>query len=340
MREEDIKSICRDIEHLPIEGCYLITGASGFIGGYLVQALLDLADCGRNIQVIALVRNVEKAEQKFGTSRHLKLMVWDMTNILELKESFDYVIHAASPLGSNFFKHRPYDTMRQNFMGCMNLLDICQIKKPRKVLYVGTASSYGNKISSGIRHGISEDVVGEFVSMKDTECYAISKLASEYLMSCAARQMDLHITVVRLFSVYGPDMSMQNGTVLADLFSQALRQENLVIQGDGTPVRNFGYITDIITGIFTALHLGTSNEVYNVGSLTENYSIHEFAEKIVSNHAAGIQIIVSNLKKGNIPSMSVQIPDLKKITSLGWQPRVSLDEGISRIFKHYKILRK
>lgn len=337
MRFEDIRSICQDIEKLPMEGCYLVTGASGFIGGYIVQVLLSLVSFGKKIRIIAPVRNFAKAAKKLGTSPNLKLVLWDMEKPFALNEEIDYVIHAASPVDPEFFRDRSYDTMHQNLMGCMNIINLCGKLKPKKILYVGSASSYGRKISSGIREAIPENRVGTFASMKDTECYSISKLASEYMMSCAAKQMGLHIIAVRLFSVYGPDMSMQNKTVLADLFSQAIMSENLMIQGNGTPIRNFGYITDIVTGLLMALHLGASNEVYNIGSLTENYSIYEFAEKIVFNHPADIQIIISNLENSDLPSKSIQIPDLKKIVSLGWQPYISLDEGIRRMFEYYKI---
>lgn len=340
MYDEDITSIVEEIGRLKLnmDGCYLVTGGTGFIGSYIIRTLLFYTKKGSNIKVIAPVRNIKKARKMFGSLPNLIFVPWEMEHELIVDEHIDYVIHAASPVGATYFLINPYDTMKQNLLGCIHIIHLCKRIYPQKIVYIGSASSYGNKICRETNEPISEELLGDFRSMNKNESYSISKLGVEYLLACASEQLKIQTMVVRLFSVYGPGMDFTNGSVTTDLFRQAIYSDQLIIKGNGVPVRNFGYITDIISGVFIVLHRGSTGEAYNLGSMTENYSIYDFAKHIRSHLLKPTELIVSDLEKGRKIQNSMQIPELKKANSLGWQSYISLDCGIRKILKFYKTI--
>ena len=172
--------------------------------------------------------------------------------------------------------------------------------------------------------------------MDTKTCYASGKLAAEYILACARKEYGIPVNVVRLFSGYGPRMNLMNGSVFSELYNALLSGKVLEIRGDGLPIRNFCYTTDLVVGILYVLFLGSNGEAYNIGSETENYSIRELAEIMAESVNPVRQILIENQLEQSFVR-SVQIPSVERIKKLGWHSLVTLKEGISYMNEYYKV---
>ena len=299
-------------------GTYLITGATGFLGRNLVKELLIY---GKNIQVIAQVRNLHKAREIFGNdNKNLIIHVGDIKSVNERVSKIDYIIHSATVMDSNSYKNVPYTSMQTNLLMMNQVIELALQVNAMKVVYISSAVVYGDRLNQKVTEGMC----GGTHSMDVRNAYEESKRFCEYLCASAIEQFGLDISTVRLFTVYGRDVNLNANSIFTNLLKNALECKNLVIKGDGKPIRNWCYITDAVRGIMVICQNGKSGEAYNVGSDTENYSIKEFAE--VLSQLTGEKMII----EGETTWQSIQIPDLSKINALGYHSEIKLRDGLKR----------
>lgn len=324
---------CSALEDIEVEdGTYFVTGATGFIGRYIVLSLLHICRHDKaRVKVIAAARDKKKAEEIYWTylqESYFEIMEQDMTEPYHFDGNIDYLIHAAvrkQTVGNDSFS-----VFHDNMLATKEILCFAQEKKVRKILMISTCSVYGDLLLQGIT---DECHLGGNDSMNAKLCYAESKRASEYMFACGLEQMLLCGSVVRLFSVYGPGMDFIFPNVFADLFRQAMLGEKIMINGSGMGVRNFSYISDVIYGIFTVLYAGKNREVYNVGSKGANISILGLAETLNEKMGRGLEIEAGH------PSVcgkeTKQVARLDRIESIAEQPKTSIEEGVERMISFY-----
>lgn len=324
---------CNVLEDIGAEnGTYFVTGATGFIGRYIVLRLLYICRHGNNqIRVIAAVRDKNKAEKIYGAylgETYLKIITQDMTERYQVEENIDYIIHAAvrkQTAGNDAFR-----VFYENMLGTQEVLFLAREKKIKRILLISTCSVYGDLLFQGIT---DEGHLGGNDSVNTKLCYAESKRASEYMFACGLEEMSLCGSIVRLFSVYGPGMDFNYPNVFADLFRQAMLRKKIVINGSGQGVRNFSYIRDVIYGIFTVLYAGENRKVYNVGSKNANITILELAEKLKEKSGRGLEIEVGDLSVSEVETM--QIAKLDRVESIAKQPETRIEEGVEKMFSFY-----
>lgn len=319
----------------------LITGANGFLPAYMAETLLFLCKTGivPDLKVLALVRNIEKAKSRFTdylNDNHLEFIVQDVCEPVATKHRVDFIIHAASQASPKYFGIDPVGTLAPNVIGTMNLLKLAREHHSEGFLFFSSSEVYGNMQSS---LAIKETESGYLDQIDPRSCYAESKRMGETMCVAWSKQFEIPVKIVRPFHTYGPGLSLDDGRVFADFISYILKNNDLVINSDGSARRAYCYLRDAISGCFYIMIKGTNGEVYNVGNPDEKYSVLELAKSLVSEfHEKSLKIKIDPhyISKGYSPSsISSVLPDISKLMNLGWYPVTGVREGFRRTILSY-----
>ncbi len=314
---------------LPLENLHdkniLITGASGLIGGALVDILLSYVP---NAHIYAMARSRAKVEQRFKdylNNPYFHTIICDVNTPLVGNTDYHYIIHAASNANPNAYSLDPVGTLLTNVNGTRNLLEYGRTHGLERFLYVSSGEVYGN----GDNAVWKESDCGHIDSMSVRSCYPTSKRAAETLCVAYAEQYGLDAVVARPCHTYGPHFTDSDNRAYAQFVRKARAHENIVLKSRGEQFRSWIYVADCATAILTILLKGENKQAYNVADTHSNVTIREMAEKIAA--IAGTQVVFE------IPDATEQkgyseirraIFDTTKLEALGWQPRHTLDEGL------------
>jgi len=331
----------------------MITGGAGFLGYYLVQALIysnKQSDAGDPIHVTIydnFMRGLPDWLSDLESNPNLDLVRHDITNPLpDPNIHFDYIIHAASIASPIYYRKFPLETMDANVNGLRYLLEYAKNQKEAGrpldgFLFYSTSEIYGDPIPSMIP--TPETYRGNVSSTGPRSCYDESKRYGETLCVTYASQYNLPVTIARPFNNYGPGLKITDRRVIPDFMKDILEGRDIVMLSDGSPSRTFCYIADAICGYFKILVNGRPGEPYNIGVAEPEISILELAEKIteIAHDYVGYQGKVvrkeSEDKDYLVDNPNRRCPIIKKAKEeLGYNPSISLDEGLKRNLLWYK----
>lgn len=347
---EDLSAICRDLEQefgQMAGGRLLVTGGGGFLGYYLVQAVLhwnDTRAAGRRIDLVVYdnyVRGVPDWLEALKGRPDLTLKRHDMIDPLPKDMGhFDYIIHAAGIASPIFYRAQPLKTIDANINGLRNLLDYAVAERnqgrPLKgFLFYSSSEIYGDPDSSAIP--TPETYRGNVSCTGPRACYDESKRFGETLCVVYAKHEGLPVTMARPFNNFGPGLKITDGRVIPDFAKDIFAGRDVVMLSDGKPKRTFCYATDAITGYFKVLVRGRAGEPYNIGIDRPEISMAELAEltvkaardligyrgKVVLGASAEKDYLVDN------PNRRCPIID-KARADLGYDPKVTIEDGIYR----------
>jgi dTDP-glucose 4,6-dehydratase len=310
----------------------LITGAAGFLGSHLCDRLLseghivvglDNFITGNRENLVHLVRNPD-----FTFIRQ------DVSEPINPHGKFDAVLHFASPASPNpaspfGYPNLPVETLKAGSLGTFNTLDQARIDNSR-YLFASTSEVYGDPLV----HPQTEDYWGHVNPVGLRSMYDEAKRFSEALIMAYYRSKGSDTRIVRIFNTYGPRMRLDDGRVVPNFIQQALRREPLTIYGDGLQTRSFCYVDDLVDGIYRLL-LSEEHLPINIGNPKET-TIVDFAETInrLSGNTAGM-VFQSDKRLDNDPEQ--RCPEISRARSvLGWEPKVGLEEGLSRTIDSFK----
>lgn len=331
------------VEWDKLAGCtVLISGANGFLPSYLVETLLYLNEVKHlNIHVLALVRNPEKAKQRF--SHHfgrtdLEFIVQDVSRPLTIAHDLkiDYIIHAASQASPMYYSVDPIGTQNANIYGTTNLLELAKEKNVKSFLFFSSGEVYGALSEDQIP--TKESDYGSLDPMQLRSCYGESKRMGENICVCWLHQHKVPVKIVRPFHTYGPGMDLNDGRVFADFVSDIVHNRDIVMKSAGTDTRAFCYLADATLGFLKVLLDGKDGEAYNVGCDKE-ISIKDlavilaglFPEKglkvVMHEHEMPANYVRSSIRRG--------CPDISKVRQLSWEPFYSVKEGFRRTILSY-----
>jgi len=330
----------------------LLTGGAGFLGYYLVQSVLHwnkVQGQSRSIQLTVFdnyMRGVPEWLLRFQDDRNLTLVRHDMINPLPNDMAdFQYIIHAAGIASPIYYRKHPIETMDANIHGLRELLDYArrQTNKGNAVLgflYYSSSEIYGDPTPENIP--TPETYRGNVSCTGPRACYDESKRYGETLCVNFARQYDLPIKVARPFNNYGPGLKITDRRVVPDFAKDVLSGRDIVMLSDGAPKRTFCYIADAIVGYYKILVKGLKGESYNIGVEEPEISIAELAERIVSiardiyNYDGKVIRRDSGDKEYLVDNPNRRCPQIKKArTELGYNPAISLEEGLRRTLIWY-----
>lgn len=337
--EEDVRAIAG--QPLPWERLsgkrVLVTGASGLIGAYCVEALTHLNEglLSDPVIVYALARNEERLRQRFP---HLQgrpdfvPIIQDVSAPLPDLGTVDYIIHAASDASPKAYLQDPMGTIRANVLGTMHLLELAR-KGSGRLLFLSSGTVYGQSSKDA---PITESSFGVSDPCDPRACYGESKRMGETLCSASYRQYGTDALIARISHTYGPGADLKDGRVFSDFMADALAGRDICIKGDGLGQRPFCYIADMAAGLLLLLLQGTSGEAYNVGA-DEEMAIGDLAKLIAGLHSDG------RVKAVFAPDQRVASPaprekghfDISKLRALGWNPATRPSEGFKRMYAYY-----
>jgi nucleoside-diphosphate-sugar epimerase len=328
--EEDLKYITQaDLPWSDLEGTnILITGANGMLPSYMVETILYLNKTRfkKKARVFAVARNNDKARKRFShyiRNPNLTLITQDIKEPLEGIPNLDYIIHAASLASPKYYYSDPVGVLIPNTIGTYNCLELARKNKLKSFLFFSSGEVYGN-----IHGEIKETTFGDLDLTNPRACYAESKRMGETMCHAYRRQYGVPTKIIRPFHTYGPNISLDDGRVFADFISDIIKKRNIVVKSDGSARRAFCYLSDATIAFFLVLFKGTIGEAYNVGGFETFISV--LAKKLAEEY---------NLKeeKGTSKPEYVRVlPDLTKIGELGWQPKISIEEGFRRTIRSFQ----
>jgi nucleoside-diphosphate-sugar epimerase len=321
----------------------MVTGAGGFIGSNLVEALLYRNERHRSAKttVVALMRNSSRSDARYAAHAgrdDLRILNQDVASPIDYPGTLDFVIHAASNATPQRYSDDPVGTNLANTLGTYNVLRLASQRSCRCVLYVSSGDVYG--VVPGKNPLISEDTFGALDPMEIRSCYGESKRAGENLCACWTHQYGMVTKVARLSHTYGPGIALDDGRVFADFVARAVAGEDIVLTSDGSATRPFCYITDAIIGLFTVLLLGKSGEAYNLANDDAILSIAELAQLVADSvPASHIKPVfdVGSRPVGYVPSkITGGTIDTRKLRALGWRPAVKPQIGFTRTISSFR----
>ncbi len=334
--KNDVKRIASSgISWDKLEGkTVLITGATGFIGSFIINALMErVREFGADIRVVAMVRNEERAKAKFAENMDLgkiSFIVGDVTAPVNSDKKADYVIHCASNAAPDMYASDPVGTMKINFFGTSYLLDYAKKIGAKKFLYVSTIEVYGKTENL---ETIGEEDFGYISTSNVRSCYPESKKCCENLTVCYGKQYDLNVSIGRLSYIYGAGMSKTDSKVCALFARKVAAGEDIVLKSEGKQLRSYTYVSDAITGLLTVLLDGENGEAYNIASSTSRITIADMAKKyceLFPEKHSGVKFdLPSDYEKGAFSFIANAVLDSSKLESLGWKGEVSLDDGLT-----------
>ncbi len=320
----------------------LISGANGFLSAYMVETLLYLNESqGLNIQIIGLVRNLDRARERFVSYAgrgELSFVRGDVSDIaLQDLPHADFIIHAASQASPKYYGSDPVGTLSANTFGTANLLKHAVNCKSVAFLYLSSGEVYGEVAAEHIP--TSERDYGYVDPLNVRSCYAESKRMGENMCVSWHHQFGVNAKIVRPFHTYGPGMRLDDGRVYADFVRSILNGEDIRLNSDGSATRAFCYLSDAVKGFFYVLLKGQPAAAYNVGNPEQECSILNLAKALVVLRAdKKLQVHINHAaSNGYIPSaITRNVPKIDAAMSLGWKPSIEVEEGFSRTLRHYE----
>lgn len=323
---------------------FLVTGGGGLLASYLVKGLIIASQLyDLNLKVICIARGRESIDKRLHSFIHhpdLSVVLHDIS--LPLPSSLpvvDFIIHSASQASPRFYDVDPVGTILPNTAGTLHLLRHAMHNNSR-FLFFSSGEIYGNQVD--LSQSISESFVGSIDPLNIRSCYAESKRIGETMCAAWHRQYDLHTVIVRPFHTYGPGIRFDDGRVFADFVSDVVMGQNIILKSDGLSRRSFCYIADATIGFLTVLLKGSPGEAYNVANPYADISIRDLAYKLSAIHPKRRVGVNSEVEPQSMSSakssLLMPLPSINKISALGWQPKVNLDEGFFRTIHSYIIL--
>lgn len=303
----------------------LVTGGAGFLGSHLCERLIedgcevlcvDNFYSGVKDNILQLMRH-----PRFEFLRH------DIT--FPLYVEVDQIYNLACPASPIHYQWDPVQTTKTSVLGAINMLGLAKRVKA-KILQASTSEVYGDPEI----HPQSENYWGHVNPIGRRSCYDEGKRCAETLFFDYRRQHALKTKVVRIFNTYGPRMHPSDGRVVSNFIVQALRGEPITLYGTGEQTRSFCYVDDLIEGLVQFMNADDESAgPINLGNPTE-FTIRELAEMVIDLTKSKSQIVMHDLPSDDPRQRQPDISLARK--TLGWEPKVSLRDGLKKTIKYFR----
>ena len=314
----------------------LVTGATGLIGSFLVDALARLNDAaGANIAIYAAGRSEAGIQSRFGALAerpYFHYVPYDATRPVAFDFAADIVIHAATSAHPLAYATDPVGTMQANLFGTARLLEYLRAQGGGRFLLLSTGETYGE--NPNLPDGFSETDHGWIDPMLPRACYPESKRAAETLCASYAAQHGVDALVARLCHVYGPTFTAANSRADAQFIRKALAGEDIVMKSTGSQVRSFCYVADAVNALLTLLEKGGRGQAYNVANRSSVASIRDYAETLAQ--IAGVNVVFDlppEAEKAGYTKVTRAVLNPAKLEALGWRARFDLRAGLEATYR-------
>ncbi|MDZ7341000.1 MAG: GDP-mannose 4,6-dehydratase [candidate division KSB1 bacterium] len=314
----------------------LITGGAGFIGSHLAEELLRRGEVVSVIDDLSTGR-LENVEHLMSSPR-FSIAVESILNEMvmdRLVSECDIVYHLAAAVGVELIVSKPVEVIQTNILGTDTVLRLAN-RYLKKVVITSTSEIYGKSDKVPFKEN-DDRVLGP--TTKNRWSYSSSKAIDEFLALAYHKEKKLEVIIVRLFNTVGPRQTGRYGMVIPRLVVQALRGEPMTVYNDGSQVRCFTYVSDVVNAILGLVnHPNAVGQIFNIGN-DEAISIKDLAFKIKEKTKSDSEIRFipyDEVYEEGFEDMSIRIPDLTKIKALiGYQPSVNLDGILERVIEYF-----
>src|SRR5438552_13532192 len=303
----------------------VVTGGAGFLGSHLCDRLLE-----RDYEVVCLdnllTGNTSNIAHLMGHS-NFKFIKYNVIDYLFVEGPVDAVLHFASPASPIDYLEMPIQTLKVGSLGTHKALGLAKEKKARFLL-ASTSELYGDPLVNPQ----PETYWGNVNPIGPRGVYDEAKRFAEAMTMAYRRYHKVDARIVRIFNTYGPRMRPNDGRVVSNFIVQALRGEPLTMYGNGSQTRSFCYVSDLIDGIYRMFERGTTQPT-NIGNPHE-FTVRQLAERVLALTGSKSTIVERPLP---VDDPQVRQPDISYARStLGWEPTVSLDEGLRRTIEYFR----
>ncbi len=302
----------------------LVTGGAGFVGSHLVDRLMERGN-------IVIVADNFFTGRKENIMHHLQNPFFELIrhDVVEpMLVEVDQIYHLACPASPVHYKHNPVKTIKTSVMGTLNMLGLAK-RVGARMLLTSTSEVYGDPL----QHPQKEDYWGNVNPIGVRSCYDEGKRVAETLCFDYHRQEGVDIRIARIFNTYGPRMALEDGRVVSNFVSQALRGEPLTVYGDGKQTRSFQYVDDLVAGLMALMDNEDEIGPVNIGNPGE-FTMIELAEvvKEIVNKDAKIEF-----KENTADDPGRRRPDISLAKkALGWEPKITLKEGLPKMVEDFR----
>jgi UDP-glucuronate decarboxylase len=301
----------------------LITGGAGFLGSHLSKRLLD-----EGHEVICMDNFFTGRKQNIQhllSNPNFELLRHDVID--PFKVEVDQIYNLACPASPIHYQYNAIKTMKTSVMGAINCLGLAKRTKAR-IFQASTSEVYGDPSV----HPQPEEYWGHVNPIGIRSCYDEGKRAAETLFMDYHRQNGVDIRIVRIFNTYGPQMRPDDGRVVSNFIVQALKGEDITVYGEGQQTRSFCYCDDLIEGFVRLMNQDTAIGPMNIGNPDE-FTILELAEKVIAQVGSKSKLVFEPLPSDDPQQRQPDITQARKV--LGWEPKVTLDEGLKPTIAYF-----
>jgi dTDP-glucose 4,6-dehydratase len=302
----------------------VITGAAGFIGSHLSEALLDR---GHSVVGIDNLLTGDTANVAHLANRDFVFIKHDVTNYINVPGPVDAVLHWASPASPIDYLELPIPTLKVGALGTHKALGLAKAKNARFVI-ASTSEVYGDPLE----HPQKETYWGNVNPIGPRGVYDEAKRFAEAMTTAYHRYHGVDAKIVRIFNTYGPRMRLRDGRAVPAFMSQALTGADVTIFGNGQQTRSFCYVSDLVDGIIRLME-SNLNDPVNIGNPQE-MTIEQIAREIIRLTGSKSKLVYRPLPEDD---PKVRQPDITRArTLLGWEPKVSLEEGLTKTLAYFR----
>ena len=316
---------------MPLAGKrFLITGGAGFIGTTLARRLVDANE-------VVAVDNLHRdalSTTDLADHANFTLVQGDVLDdglVRELAAGSTHIVHCAAIAGVDAVLESPVRTMRVNLIGTYNVLEaaVATLDTVERFVDFSTSEVFGTHAFRVTEGQVS--TIGNVGEARWT--YAVSKLAGEHMAHAYHDELGLPTVTVHPFNVYGPGQI--GGGAIRAFIQTALAGRDLVVRGDGSQIRAWTYVDDMVDGVLLCLeHPAAAGQSFNIGNPRSAVTIYDLAQRVRRLMNAPVGIV---FEPHTSPDVELRIPSVEKAREvLGWEPRVELDEGLARTIAWYR----
>lgn len=310
----------------------LITGVAGFLGSHLAK---DLIRCGYFVVGIdnlstGTITNIKDLPESQFLYKEMDVSSEKLYNDPDLQQ-IQEIYHLASPASPKNYQAIPFKTIRVNIQGTQNMLELAK-RNNGKMVFSSTSEAYGDPEV----HPQPETYRGNVNTWGPRACYDESKRMGEVLCYLYYTHFKTSVKVARIFNTYSAGLANDDGRVISNFVTQAIQGKDITVYGDGTQTRSFCYVTDTINGLKLLMEKDkASGQIINIGNPKED-SILEVAQMVKTLANSNSKITFHPLPEDDPKVRRPMIDKAKKI--LGWEPIITLEEGLKATIKEYKTI--
>jgi len=303
----------------------VVSGGAGFIGSHLCAALIE-----HGMRVVALDNFITGSRENLKAlegNPDFEFKQVDVNHGIFLGGDVRYVLHFASPASPPQYDANPIHTLKVGTIGTMNMLGLARAKGATFLL-ASTSEVYGDPLV----HPQPETYWGNVNPIGPRGCYDEAKRAAEAFAMAYRRSHAVDTRIIRIFNTHGPRMQVSDGRAVPNFMAQAIRGEPITVYGDGSQTRSLCYVSDLVRGVLAVLERGDEMPV-NLGNPHE-VTVLLLAQTIVRLAGSKSEIVQRDLPVDDPKQRQPDIARARKL--LGWEPEVSLEDGLRRTLEYFR----